>query len=350
LPAREIYAILLISSTGKVKHVKGAKQILQWVLGLLISGLCLWLVFREISLQELRNALSQASYEGIIIGVLLIFAICGTRVIRWATLLTPQSYPFRRLLLALLAGQLSNSFLPARGGDLIRALLLKGNPQSSTAHILGTIAAEKVWDLGMLLLSALLLWALMPLPLWFVSSLEALAVALFLGWLFAMLLLLYRPRWLALLTRVLAPLPLPGKDKIVRFLDNLLKGLEPLRQPVKALWVTIWSALIWMLGAVVNLAILWAFGKPSLAASLFLLVALMAGISAPIPAAPGKLGIYEGIAVAVLSFFQVPQAQALAIGLVLHAVVLIPPVALVILLSLAEQRAIILVEKRQSGN
>ena len=308
----------------------------QWGAGFLVSGLCLWLLFKGLSLSELAAALGKADYLGIAAGFVLILATIGARLVRWQVLLSPQRYPVRRLAVALLLGQLLNTFLPARGGDVARALLLRGDPDGSTAHVLGTVAAEKVWDLAMLLASVLLLWAMMPLPSWLTDSVKALGIALGIGWGMILVLLVSRPRWLALAARALYSMHFPGRGRILRFANGIMDGLESLRRPGMALKAASWSVVIWGLGALVNLAVLWAFGIPSVRAALFLLVALMAGVSAPIPSAPGKLGIYEGITAGVLRLFGVPIADAVAVGLALHAVVLVPPILVVALLAVAE--------------
>ena len=104
-----------------------------------------------------------------------------------------------------------------------------------------------------------------------------------------------------------------------------------------------WQALLWqskvrlqptmtaiLVGQVANLAVLAAFGIPSAVAALSLLAALMVGGTVP---TPGRLGVFEGICVVSLeNLFGVPFDQALAVGLVLHAVVMGPPLVATALL------------------
>ena len=67
------------------------------------------------------------------------------------------------------------------------------------------------------------------------------------------------------------------------------------------------------------------------AAALFLLAALMVGGTVPVP---GRLGLFEGICVLSLGLFGVPRDPALAVGLVLHLVVMSPPLVGAALLAL----------------
>jgi len=52
-------------------------------------------------------------------------------------------------------------------------------------------------------------------------------------------------------------------------------------------------------------------------------VGLQAGIS--LPAIPGTIGLFEYICILALSFFNIDPSTALSYGLLLHAVVLLPP-------------------------
>ena len=84
--------------------------------------------------------------------------------------------------------------------------------------------------------------------------------------------------------------------------------------------------MVWGLGAATNYCVLGAFDlvrSLKLTPSLLLLVALQAGVA--VPSLPGNVGVFEAICVAVLTIFGVSQEQALAAGLVLHAIVFVPP-------------------------
>ena len=49
--------------------------------------------------------------------------------------------------------------------------------------------------------------------------------------------------------------------------------------------------------------------------------------------APARLGVFEGICVISLALFGIPRDQALAVGLVLHLVVMGPPLVAAALLA-----------------
>jgi uncharacterized protein (TIRG00374 family) len=282
--------------------------------------------------QSVTEAFARADYRRVIAGTMAITATFFTRTWRWQALLWQSTPRLRPTLTALLVGQVVNAALPMRSGDVMRAAWIGPEQQTGAMEALGSIAVEKVWDLLALLACGLTLLIWMPLPEWFARSTWGTALTLLLmgGLLWAAL------RWQKPLFRLagqlLARLPAGWDQALLPRLQRLANGLEAIRQPNVSAQAILWTGLTWGLGALANLAVLTAFGIPSAVASLFLLAALMVGAAVP---TPGKLGVFEGICVVSLTtFFDTSFEQALAVGFVLHAVVMIPPLITTALLAL----------------
>jgi uncharacterized membrane protein YbhN (UPF0104 family) len=108
---------------------------------------------------------------------------------------------------------------------------------------------------------------------------------------------------------------------------RLVDGLTGLQRPHVMLAAGGWSVLAWFFGALTNLALFKAFGLPlSLGIALILLAVLQLGVA--VPSVPGRIGVFEGLCLVTLALFGVEANLALGYGIVLHAVVLLPPVAL----------------------
>ena len=323
------------STTLKRKSARSRpwwRNALRWAIGLGATALSCWLLARDVDWQRMAQALRVVNYGWIAVGLLAIVSTFFTRARRWQALLWQSHVGLRPTITALLTGQIVNTILPMRSGDVVRAAWISPESESGTMAALGSIAIEKMWDLVALLACGLLLLIWMPLPDWFARSTCGTALTQLLagGTLWAIL------RWQALLFRlagrVLAYLPAGWDEALLPRLQRLADGLETIRQPESAAKAAAWTALTWAVGGMANLAVLVAFGIRSPIAALFLLAALMLGSAVP---TPGKLGIFEGICVVVLgSFFDVPFHQALAVGLVLHVVVIGPPLAATALLTL----------------
>ena len=109
-----------------------------------------------------------------------------------------------------------------------------------------------------------------------------------------------------------------------------------MRRPDVMIGVGAYTALTWSLGGMANWAVMRAFGVNSIDGAVFLLAALMLG-SAVVPT-PGRIGVFEGICVAGLTLFGVSADLGLAIGLVLHLVVLVPALLMAGVLALFSLR------------
>lgn len=296
-------------------------QILRWTLGLGLTALSCWLLLRNMDWPAVWAALRTADYRWVTGGVAAIIATFFTRTWRWQALLRPASIGFRPAMTALLIGQVANTALPLRSGDVARAVWIGPEAGTGVVEALASVAVEKLWDLLALVLFALIALLWMPLPDWLANSAWGGGLALLLGG----ALLWAGLRWQEVLLRwagrLLAHLPARWGEAILPRLERLVVGLAAMRQPGTAGQAFLGTMLTWGLGTLANLAVLAAFGLPSVLAALVLLVALTAGRTVP---TPGQLGIHEGLCVLTLALFRVPPDTALAAGVVLHVVVVVP--------------------------
>lgn len=297
-------------------------QALRWLAGLAVAGLSIWLLIRDLDWPGVERALATADYRWVAAGVVAIVATFFTRALRWRALLWQSRLPMRPAVSAILVGQVVNLTLPMRSGDVVRALWIVPDGETSAAQALGSIAVEKMWDLLALLACGLTLLVLMPLPPWFARSTWATALALAVGVGMVWCGLHWQETLFGWAGRIVARFPVGWDRALLPRLRQLANGLEAVRRPEVSIRALLWTGLTWALGGLANLAVLSAFGLFWPTAALFLLAALMVGGAVP---APGRLGIYEGICVVSLALFGVPRDLALAVGLVLHLVVMGPP-------------------------
>lgn len=333
-----------------LEQLKARLQVLRWVLSLGVMLLSVWLLIRELDWAQVIGALRTADYTWVIVGVLAIVGTFFARVWRWQALLWRTDLRFWPAMTALLVGQAANMVLPMRGGDLVRAMWVRperGAEQSTderdvaraagASEALGSVALEKVWDMLALLICALLLLALAPLPDWFSSSTWSTAGILVVGGLVLWAGLRWQDvlfRWAAL---ILARFPAGWDKALLPRLQRLAQGLNSLHSAQASGRVFVWTLVNWGFGALSNWAVMRAFGVNQPVAALFLLAVLMVG-NAVVPT-PARLGVFEGLCVVSLGLFDVPYDLALAIGLVLHLVVMGPPLVTAGVLALGTQIA-----------
>ncbi len=333
-----------------LEQLKARLKLLRWVFSLGVMFLSVWLLIRELDWAQVLGALRAANYTWVIVGVLAIVGTFFARVWRWQALLWRTDLRFWPALTALLVGQVANLVLPMRGGDLVRAMWVRPErgaepgieerevaPAAGASEALGSVALEKVWDLLAALLCGLLLLALVPLPDWFSDSTWSTAGILLIGGLILWAGLRWQEvlfRWAAL---ILARFPAGWDKALLPRLQRLAQGLNSLQSAQASGRVFMWTVAYWGCGGLSNWAVMRAFGVNLPVAALFLLVALMIG-NAVVPT-PARLGVFEGLCVVSLGLFDVPYDLALAIGLVLHLVVMGPPLLAAGVLALATQIA-----------
>jgi uncharacterized protein (TIRG00374 family) len=285
----------------------------------------LYLAVRDVEWSAVAATLSRAHAGLLVVALGSVLLNTLGKALRWRLLFYPRHLELaaKDSFFVLLVGQLANNLLPARSGDLVRALLLGTDRNTSKALALATVVVEKAMD-GVMLLSLIAVLSLrMPMPQWLrrsslaASSILAVLLAL------AMLLANQRERIMAALQswsqrhRWLTPL------RLLRRLVEASGELGALRnmQVQAQLWGA--SILVWGLGALTNTLVLSALDlEVDPLASSLLLVVLMAG--AILPTSPLQLGVFHYLCVLTLSLFGVGQNAALSYGLLLHVVVYLP--------------------------
>ncbi len=308
----------------KAKERAFASRFLRLGAGLALSLLTLYLAFKNVSLGEVGQAFTRASPLYIVLALASVGVNTLAKVFRWEVLLGRERRKagFYSILNSVLAGQMLNAVIPVRTGELYRIYVVGGKGVGRT-FVLGTVVLEKVLDMVCYALLFLLLLALSPLPAWVGGSgttfigLAALACLL-------VLLVAYRRGWVVDWMRRLGSwLPVSFQDYLARHLRLGLDSLEVLQHFSVSLKLALWSALVWFVAILTNQLVLLAFGlRLPWAASVLLLVALQAGIS--LPSLPGKIGVFEYVAVLSLGVFRIEPSLALSYGILLHAIVYLP--------------------------
>ncbi|GAB4499062.1 MAG: hypothetical protein OHK0052_13430 [Anaerolineales bacterium] len=296
--------------------------------GVGVALIALWLAIRAVDLAQVFAALQAANWLWVIAALLSVCLNVAAKVIRWRVLLGQSGLRtrWRDLLAALLVGQTLNWMLPGRAGDLSRAYTI-GRLGAGSTFTLGTDALEKVFDTVAYALLFLFLLIVLPLPAWMADSglTFGLLSVLMVG---GVLLVAFFPAAIAnLLSRLTLWLP----EKIqLGFLQRLRAGFNSLaviRQRAPLIQIAFWTLLVWITALLNNALILQALAiHTPWTASLAVLVVLQAGIS--LPSSPGRIGVFQYLCILALAWFDVSQTDGLTYGILLQAVVFLPPTLL----------------------
>jgi uncharacterized protein (TIRG00374 family) len=293
-----------------------------WV-GLAISAVALVLTLLGIDVQQVGETLAQAEYVYLVPATVGMVAYLFARAIRWRLLLGPE-VSLSRCFWVTNVGYLVSNVFPFRLGDPARAVVIgqgadREHPKEiSVAAALSTVVVERVLDM---LMVVALLAGVTPFLSETGSTLGAglIAGAAGLAAMAVLVMLAFRPEWGRGAARwVLGRVPRLNSERWERALDELLKGLAPLRSKRRGLALLAWSVVVWAFVVAFYWALMRAFmPSPPMLAAAFLVCVV--GLGMAIPSSPGAVGVFHAVARYGLTVpFSVPTGQAVTVAFAIH--------------------------------
>lgn len=289
-------------------------------LGLGISVVCLVLVFRGVDLQELAAALRTAKYLWLLPAIGFLAVSLAVRAIRWRGLFFPPTgLRFTTVFHVLNISYLANNILPARAGELIRAGLISTRAPVSASRALATVVVERVLDGVTLLVILVLLLPLFPVADWVVRTGQVAGVFLVVVGLGLVVMSTQRSRSVEWSHAVFRRIPRIDGARWAERAGGLVDGLSALRSAAALVRAGAWSGVIWGLSGAAYYFVLQAFDLQLAVTAGFFLLAVTTLVQI-VPATPGYVGVFDLVAVEVLSALGVERSPALSCVIVLHAV------------------------------
>ena len=292
---------------------------------LLISGVAIWLLVRQIDLQAFLAALrSLTPLAMVLIIACFTVGLFVRGLVCW--LILGKEFTFSAAFWAMNVGYLLNSILPLRLGEVGRAVLLvrHGKGKHNYPEVFAAIVTERMMDL---MVGSLFFLATLPLMvgesnLKRVVIITAAALLIASGVIFVST--SYRERLVSWLQDRFGSKKLI-KEKVIPALDKLLTGFQIFQKPKLFFAAFFLLAVSWAMTMVEFTILQDAILNRSQWWWALLITPASAFVNA-LPAAPAGLGVFEAGAVAAYSLVGVGKADALAMALVVHAVQVIIPV------------------------
>jgi len=283
-----------------------------------------YLALRGIDLHKAWHGLRTSDYWWLL-PALAAFGLGNlARALRWRALFARGRRPAAGTTLnAMMVGYLYNNIFPARAGEVARVLVLKQRSSAPAAEISATVALERVYDVGGLLLVLLLAKPWLPRTSWFATATTvAIALAVVVA-VCALALSRFGDGPLRLALRPLQKLAPSSRERLEHMAGALTHGLSGLRHPRVASEALLWTLTAWMMSALCAYLIMLAFHlQLPFAAGVLVVVAI--GLSMILPAAPAAIGIFEGATLIALKGYGLSRSTALPYALVLHLVNFLP--------------------------
>jgi uncharacterized protein (TIRG00374 family) len=283
--------------------------------GLVVSAICLVVVFYFIDPKQLLQALQLADYRFVFLAFLISIGWLLVRGMVWRTLLQNKA-SYNQVFFTVTEGYLLNNLLPFRLGEVARALLLSQKAGLDFWGVLSTIVIERILDLGM---AAGLLLITLPFVVgasWASEAAIGAGSLVLVGFAVLYLLARYRAwairqyenfgkRW-PILLRI-------GGGRITAFLS----GLSVLTDGALFFKAIAWSFTNWLVAIGQYYILMLAFFPHAhLLWAAFALGVGSLGIAAP--SSPGALGVLELSIVGALALFGLNSSTALAYAITSH--------------------------------
>jgi len=327
------------------------KIVISLLVGAVLSSLALYLAFRNVPMADLVAYLGTISYVWIAPSAALVLLTFVLRVYRWRIILKGAlTIGFWPAFHPLMIGFMINCILPGRVGEIARPALLKKQRGLAMTTGLATVAAERVFDMMMLIVLFAAVfstvtsrpdldvtfggfqldsqtlqstaWAMIRISILLLVGLGLLALARTRHWI------------MRAIDAAAAVIGMAGPGikrraaRVSHFLKQLLQnvalGLSLVRHPLRVAACIGLTVAIWFV--TVLSYYVFALGCPGVELTLVQMttVVVITCFFIALPSVPGFWGLWEAGGIFALSLFGVVGGDAAGYTLVNHAVQMFP--------------------------
>jgi len=333
-------------------------MLISLMLGITVSAAALYLAFRNVPFTELVIYMTSINYFWVFPSVLIILIAFGLRVFRWQIILGsgPESCPagrigFWRAFHPLMIGFMLNCILPGRVGEVARPVILQKKDNVPFSTGLATVAAERVFDLGLLIILFGIVFSFVridpdfSIPFGDYQLNREMLEVVGRGLLNLIIFLIIGIVMLSIratrmfINRIIMGIPsllffagASFKEKIkekvcsvlVCFVENFASGFSLVRSPKKMGICVCLSVMIWSLHAFSYYS--FALGCPGIGLSYPEITAVMVIVCffIALPSVPGFWGLWEAGGIFALSLFGVSSNDAAGFTLANHVLQIFP--------------------------
>lgn len=289
-----------------------------WVISLGLAGVFLYYSLRGIEWKSVWTTLKSAHPMVVVLAAGIMSVSLFLRSFRWRVLLSAQQQVSVPLAFwATSAGYLGNNVLPARAGEVVRTLMISRRSGMSKAFVLTTALSERVVDaIALITISAVVLLTMPTQSGWLAHAARPFAILGLAGASAIALLPIFEAFWFRFLAHI--PLPERLRHPVENILAHVLDGIRSFHDRGRLGKFLLLTAIIWLLDGVTTVVASSSIGISISLPIAFLLVAGL-GLGSALPSTPGYVGIYQFVAVKMLSPFGVSNSDAIAYILLFQA-------------------------------
>jgi len=298
------------------------------VIGIGLSlAIIVWIV-HKIDFVLLRKSFGELKLYWVVIMMAVYLLGFVMRGVRWNFMLSPIKHVGLRVSTeGVVVGYMANNILPARAGELVRAIFVGMKESISKASVLGTVLVERVFD-GLVSVGILMFCSLYSRmgdhEQGVISSVVVAGCLIFGVAVMIVLLGAKRRTWIETkIVSLLKYLPDETSKKLLKIISNLLNSLSFLKSNKNLLVISILSIMIWCIEGLVFWIGLLAFRTSANLIMAYFILSIV-NLCMLLPSAPGGLGVFQGGTVLAFSLFGLAPEIALSYSIVVHLVMILP--------------------------
>ncbi len=284
----------------------------------------LYYCFYDINLQALWQVISGINPLFLLGALLFQLSIPVWKSTRWKFILDPvKKIKFWEMFSVYCIGWVLNVSLPMLTGQVARTFLLSKKHQIGKTKSFASIALEIIFDGSSLLILMTILSFFFAFPTWLIRGQHTLALFLGIGILLLYLLILNQ----RLFTKIKEKFPHKVTEKIEYLSNSFSEGLQILKSSRHIVIVGSLSFASWFSQVMTVTFLIVAFNLhlPVWGA---IVVVVINTLMLMFPLTPANIGTFQIATIGGLAFFGISKTEALSLGLLLHAIDLIPLLSL----------------------
>jgi uncharacterized protein (TIRG00374 family) len=288
----------------------------------LLAAVLLYYSLRGIEWRQVARIVRGAAVGPLALAAAISSVTIFLRACRWRILLNAEgNVSVSTAFWATAAGYFGNNFLPARAGELVRTFMISSHSALESAYVLATALSERVADaVALVIITAAVLLTLPALPGWLAHAGRPFAIVGLLGGFCIAVLPLLESVARSVIERL--PLPHAWRPKLIITMEHGLRGMRAFHDARRLSAFIALTLVIWSMDALATVIGAAALGLTMPLPIAFLLLASL-GLASAMPSTPGYVGIYQFVAVTVLTPFGFSRTDAIAYILVAQALMYI---------------------------
>lgn len=286
-------------------------KLLYWVFALTLAAVLLYYSLRGIDWGQVWLTLKTTRLSYLAVALVIGVGSLVLRAVRWRVLLQSGGrVTLATAFWATCAGYFGNNYLPARAGELVRTMMVDAEAGLGRTFVLTTALSERIVDaITLVFVSSVVLLTLPVRPGWYGPAARPFAIVGICGALGIAILPRLERFWKYLLER--SPVPERLREKLLHILEQILFGLRAFHDARRLFLFMGLTAVIWFLDATSFIAAGRSVGI-SLTLPMACLLITGLGLGSALPSTPGYVGIFQFVAVEVLTPFGFPRAAVIA--------------------------------------